>query len=149
MPRGEIDSFLRGASISVIAWYQVVVSPRKGYACAYRVRTGGESCSQFARRVFETGGWWSGLRAVIHRFGLCAQAASAMRQHQGGARTDRIRDEYFDGGPTEQKTPSSEDATSIPNKSTGEVAVKCCLPFTGEVAVQCCLPFCASSVCGP
>jgi putative component of membrane protein insertase Oxa1/YidC/SpoIIIJ protein YidD len=134
-----IDPFLCDASVSVIAWYQVVVSPRKGFACAYRVRTGGESCSQFARHVFETGGWWSGLRAVIHRFGLCAEAARALRQQQGVARANRVYDEYFDGGSSEQKTQGTEDETGY------QPACR----FAGHLAADCCLPICASSVCGP
>jgi putative component of membrane protein insertase Oxa1/YidC/SpoIIIJ protein YidD len=110
MLRDGIDSFLCAASVSAIAWYQVVLSPRKGFACPYRVLTGGESCSQFARHVFETESWWLGLRAVIARFRLCAGVARALRRH-GVARAYRVRDESFDGGPTEQKTEVPEGAT--------------------------------------
>ena len=50
-------------------------------ACAYRVRNGGLSCSQFARDLFETGRWWSGARADIVGFRLCAEAVSAVRKN--------------------------------------------------------------------
>jgi putative component of membrane protein insertase Oxa1/YidC/SpoIIIJ protein YidD len=133
----EFNTVLCGASVSAIRWYQVQLSPRKGYSCAYRMRTGDESCSEFARQAFESGDWWSALFAMIKRFRLCGEAARLLREHQRFFETHALQDLYADG-PPEQKPPDSQRTKDDSNK-------KC----AGEVAVKCCLPMCATWVCGP
>ena len=133
----RFNTILCGASVSAIAWYQVRLSPRKGYSCAYRVKTGGESCSQFARRAFESGDWWPALQAVIERFHLCGEAARALRGHQRTFLAKYVHDEDLDGAPTEQKSSSPQITPEL-------ICAKC----TGETVLQCCFPACVSSVCG-
>ena len=57
-------ALLRALALRAIGLYQRHLSPRKGFACAYRARTGGASCSEL------------GFRA-IRRFGLRARPAGA------------------------------------------------------------------------
>ena len=55
---------LRGATAGAIIAYQRYVSPYKGFRCAYRARTGGWSCSEYARRLIlrcGPGALWQGL----------------------------------------------------------------------------------------
>lgn len=87
------DLIFCGVSVFAIEWHQRVVSPHKGFACAYPVKSGGESCSQFARHMFETGDWLLGVRAVKAYFQLCSDAAGALRRERGFDRENRIPDE--------------------------------------------------------
>ena len=65
------------ASISLIGAYQRYVSPRKGYCCAYRVCTGGRSCSSYAKRSISRAGLVGGLILLRHRLKACALAAAS------------------------------------------------------------------------
>ena len=64
--------------IALIAFYQKHLSPRKGFVCAHRKRHGGDSCSQYARRLVETQGVIAAWKAMPRRFAECRQAVSAL-----------------------------------------------------------------------
>ncbi|MGR4871188.1 membrane protein insertion efficiency factor YidD [Variovorax sp. LARHSF232] len=48
-------------AIAAIDGYQRFISPYKGFGCAHRVRTGGASCSRFAKRAIASLGMIAGL----------------------------------------------------------------------------------------
>jgi putative component of membrane protein insertase Oxa1/YidC/SpoIIIJ protein YidD len=77
-----IDHTLAGISLIALDLYRRFVSPYKGYACAYRLRFGGESCSGFARRILATEGWSAGQRAVRNRLRECHMASLALRHER-------------------------------------------------------------------
>jgi len=62
-------------AIAAIDGYQRFISPYKGFGCAHRVRTGGASCSQFARRAIARLGMVAGLLVTLRRFKACAASA--------------------------------------------------------------------------
>lgn len=58
-----------------VRWYQEVVSPRKGWSCAYRVAHGAESCSSAVRRIVRRRGLLRGVVPSVLQLAACYQAA--------------------------------------------------------------------------
>jgi uncharacterized protein len=56
----------------MIIFYQKVISPRKGYRCAYRAHTGSASCSTFGYRAIERHGIGIGFALLQRRFKKCS-----------------------------------------------------------------------------
>lgn len=69
---------MKRAAASAITFYQRALSPRKGYACAYRRRYGGDSCSEAVKRVVLADGVRAGLRALPAQLAACRRAARAL-----------------------------------------------------------------------
>jgi putative component of membrane protein insertase Oxa1/YidC/SpoIIIJ protein YidD len=65
--------------LTLIRLYQRHVSPRKGFACAYRVHTGCASCSHLGYRAIRRYGVWQGLVS-------CKPASRAVASPTGGTR---------------------------------------------------------------
>ena len=65
-----------------IAWYQVRLSPGKGYGCAHRVAHGGDSCSQAVRRSLLDRGLLGSALPTLARFAACWQAVALLAPHQ-------------------------------------------------------------------
>jgi uncharacterized protein len=60
--------------LTLIRLYQRHVSPRKGFACAYRVHTGCASCSHLGYRAIRRYGVWQGLDVLQARLTRCGVA---------------------------------------------------------------------------
>lgn len=67
------------AAVAAIGVYQRYVSPYKGYCCAWRVHTGGPSCSAWGRRVMGRFGVVVGWALLMRQFRRCQAAAAALR----------------------------------------------------------------------
>jgi len=65
--------------LDFIQFYQRVISPRKGFHCAYRVCTGCASCSALGYRAVRRFGVWRGLGVLDARLARCGAAARLMR----------------------------------------------------------------------
>jgi putative component of membrane protein insertase Oxa1/YidC/SpoIIIJ protein YidD len=74
-----IDSVTRQVSVAAIAGYQKHISPHKGFSCAHRVLYGGESCSQYIKRVIATKGLKAAFVMSRDRFQACKQANQILR----------------------------------------------------------------------
>ena len=74
-----LDSIGRKAGIVAIAGYQKYLSPHKGFVCAHRVLYGGESCSQYIKRVIAEDGLKGLLSKSRRRFQACKQANRILR----------------------------------------------------------------------
>jgi putative component of membrane protein insertase Oxa1/YidC/SpoIIIJ protein YidD len=74
-----VDSLSRKMSVSAIAGYQRYISPHKGFICAHRVLYGGESCSQYIKRVIAQEGLNVAFRKSRARFKACKQANLILR----------------------------------------------------------------------
>lgn len=81
----------KSLALAAIRIYQRVVSPYKGYACAYRVHTGKASCSNLGLRAIQRYGLARGLGVLRMRFAQCAgahrdhaPARTAVRHQEGG-----------------------------------------------------------------
>lgn len=71
---------LAGAALAAIAGYQRWISPRKGYACAYRIAHGGTGCSGYAKQAIRDRGLIRALPQVRARFRACHAAAMTLRE---------------------------------------------------------------------
>lgn len=69
---------MKTIAIAAIAGYQRFISPYKGFGCAYRVRTGRASCSQFGKRAIDRLGAIAGIRLIARRFQECAESAELL-----------------------------------------------------------------------
>ena len=67
--------------------YQRWVSPHKGFACAWRVHTGGSSCSALGYRAIRRYGVIGGLGVLDLRLALCADCAAERAADRGAAWT--------------------------------------------------------------
>lgn len=73
------DSWSRKFSTVAITGYQKYLSPHKGFSCAHRVLYGGESCSQYIKRVIAEEGLSVALDKSRQRFQACKQANLLLR----------------------------------------------------------------------
>jgi putative component of membrane protein insertase Oxa1/YidC/SpoIIIJ protein YidD len=77
----------------LIRLYQLHVSPRKGFRCAYRARHPTcSSCSRFAKRAIERLGVLTGVQLLRRRFQRCHVASKVV----GGQPTARRSSPYLD-----------------------------------------------------
>lgn len=58
-----------------IKCYQRWISPHKGYACAYRVKTGGSSCSEHAIKSIKKYGLTAAIKLQKKQFQRCKMAS--------------------------------------------------------------------------
>jgi putative component of membrane protein insertase Oxa1/YidC/SpoIIIJ protein YidD len=65
-------------AIRAIEWYQRVISPRKGFSCAYRAAWGGHSCSGAVKSAFVDGGVIGGIGALFEQPFKCHGAARVL-----------------------------------------------------------------------
>ncbi|MHC5594614.1 MAG: membrane protein insertion efficiency factor YidD [Nostoc sp.] len=73
------DSFTRQVSAAAITGYQKHISPHKGFACTHRILYGGESCSQYIKRVVAKEGLKAAFVNCRERFQACKQANQILR----------------------------------------------------------------------
>ncbi|MEH2225275.1 membrane protein insertion efficiency factor YidD [Nostoc sp.] len=73
------DSLTRQVSTAAINGYQKHISPHKGFACAHRILYGGESCSQYIKRVVAKEGLKAAFSNSRERFQACKQANQILR----------------------------------------------------------------------
>ena len=69
----------RFLALAAIRGYQRWLSPYKGYSCAFRAATGGESCSAYGHRVIGRFGLRRGLGLLDRRLALCGHVHRRMR----------------------------------------------------------------------
>ncbi|WP_414542936.1 membrane protein insertion efficiency factor YidD [Nostoc sp. CCY0012] len=81
MPISSLNSLTRQVGVTAITEYQKHISPHKGFACAHRVLYGGESCSQYFKRVIAQDGFRSALIKSRERFQACKQANHILQSH--------------------------------------------------------------------
>ena len=72
-------SLARDGLLAAIRGYKRHVSPRKGFACAYRVHLGACSCSTLGLRAISRYGAWRGLGVLRLRLAQCRLAAEEAR----------------------------------------------------------------------
>lgn len=65
---------MRRLLMSAIRFYQRVISPRKGFRCAYRAHTRRAGCSGLGLRAVRRYGAWGGLVVLKKRMHLCGVA---------------------------------------------------------------------------
>lgn len=63
---------------TAIVGYQRYISPYKGFCCAYRVKHGGVSCSEYVKQTLLRHGTWQAIPAIKRRFAECKAAATTL-----------------------------------------------------------------------
>ncbi len=81
-------------ALLLIRLYQRFLSPIKGFSCAYRVYTGGDSCSGYGYKVIDRYGVFVGYRLIQRRTEQCGEIASA---HASSVRSKRFRSRHQTG----------------------------------------------------
>ncbi|WP_119628193.1 membrane protein insertion efficiency factor YidD [Methylocaldum marinum] len=76
---------------TAIVGYQRYISPYKGFCCAYRVKHGGISCSEFVKQTLLRHGAWQAIPAIRQRFAECKAAATTLGADNTGQRRRRNR----------------------------------------------------------
>jgi putative component of membrane protein insertase Oxa1/YidC/SpoIIIJ protein YidD len=66
-------------AVAAISFYQVCISPHKGFCCAHRVHRGGLSCSAYGKQVIRRHGIIVGTRLIMERFRECVLSARTMQ----------------------------------------------------------------------
>ena len=89
-------------ALRAIRVYQRHLSPHKGFSCAYRGATGGDSCSAHGYRVIARCGLRKGWRLLRRRLNACGQ------QHRFGVGPLRYQQGSIDLG-----CPGVEDCCSL------------------------------------
>lgn len=79
MSLSPVDSLTRQTATHLISLYQTRISPHKGFACAYRVLYGSESCSQYIKRTIQAYGVWQSLPLIRERFQDCKNANQRLK----------------------------------------------------------------------
>jgi putative component of membrane protein insertase Oxa1/YidC/SpoIIIJ protein YidD len=78
--RSSAPNFAAQWIVACISSYQKHISPRKGWNCAYRVRNGGESCSQWIKIAVMQHGCITAIPLIRTRFAACKEAANSLRR---------------------------------------------------------------------
>lgn len=84
-----LSSMMQRLALAAIRLYQRWLSPYKGFACAFRVHTGRDSCSAYGYRVIGRYGVPAGLALLRRRLAACGaqhRLLAPLRQPQQGLR---------------------------------------------------------------
>ncbi len=76
-----ITEYPKNFAVVAIGWYQVYLSPRKGFCCAHRVLHGNSSCSEWIKRLIIRVGLIRTIPLAIRRFRSCFEAYEMLSQH--------------------------------------------------------------------
>jgi putative component of membrane protein insertase Oxa1/YidC/SpoIIIJ protein YidD len=127
------DSITRKISISAITGYQKHISPHKGFACAHRILYGGDSCSQYIKRIIAKEGLKTALLKSRLRFQSCKQANLILRSQS--VETEEGR----------QNTKKSRK--SCQNSFNDTILPECCVEISCDSSLSLCEPDCSSLEC--
>ncbi|QLE54565.1 membrane protein insertion efficiency factor YidD [Nostoc sp. TCL26-01] len=143
-----LDSLTRQLSINAIANYQKHISPHKGFACAHRILYGGESCSQYIKRVISEEGVSAGWHKSRARFQACKQANLILRSPTRSQINDLEPDE-----PSEQPTSPQRGRRYQHNSCDHHSMIDCAssIPDCGDLgdcnSLDCGINDCSSGDC--
>lgn len=75
--------------LEAIVFYQRVISPRKGYRCAYGVLHHTQGCSGAVKEIIQRKGVIGGWEEIRQRFADCRLAAEALQDQKPGEKPKR------------------------------------------------------------
>ncbi|MDZ7959292.1 MAG: membrane protein insertion efficiency factor YidD [Aulosira sp. DedQUE10] len=124
MKLSPLDSLGRKVGMVAITGYQKHISPRKGFVCAYRVLYGGESCSQYIKRVIAEDGFGALLTKSRKRFQACKQANRILRSQ--AENLEPIEEEEEQENPAPKQVPGTNaKKSSWSNSGDGTDCLNC------------------------
>lgn len=116
MTTSTLDTFTRQTSSRAIAFYQLWISPHKGFVCAHRVLHRGESCSQYAKRTILEQGLWTAIPLMQERFEDCRVANEILKARR--SRWERLQHRSMaiaSGEPTPDPNTTPDTGVEIPD----------------------------------
>jgi putative component of membrane protein insertase Oxa1/YidC/SpoIIIJ protein YidD len=81
----SLDPLAKTMAINSITAYQKYISPRKGFSCSHRRLHGGESCSNYIKRILIEQNLAEVLKLSLQRFKDCTQAGKTLAASNGGS----------------------------------------------------------------
>lgn len=78
MQSSNLESVAQATLINLIDGYKTYISPKKGFSCPHRLLHGGESCSDYVKRMLTQQRLISALQSSVHRFGDCTAASKTL-----------------------------------------------------------------------
>ena len=69
---------MRKVILLAIRFYQLYISPYKGYRCAHAVYYQGDSCSKAITKIIQRRGIWKGYQDIRNQFDRCSCAYQAL-----------------------------------------------------------------------
>jgi putative component of membrane protein insertase Oxa1/YidC/SpoIIIJ protein YidD len=119
MQISSLDSFSRQISVVAITGYQRHISPHKGFSCAHRILYGGESCSQYIKRVIVKDGLKAAFVKSSERFSACKRANQILRSQQDNS--EPIEEDFTPGEQTAEELLDETHKKPFPyNRNIGE-----------------------------
>lgn len=79
MQSTPLDRLSRQTASALITSYQKHISPKKGFSCAHRVLHGGESCSQYIKRIILKQGLLGAIPLSRQRLQACKAANQVLK----------------------------------------------------------------------
>jgi uncharacterized protein len=141
-PRLNGAFLLANIALALIRGYQSYLSPRKGFSCAYRVHTGGHSCSAFGHRAISRRGLVTGLVLLHRRLARCSWS-----HHQHQLRRSAYQSNFIDGAGDCGGCDAA--ACELPSfHAIGSDVGGCGCDVGAEVAAMCLPDACGESACG-
>nr|WP_315791931.1 membrane protein insertion efficiency factor YidD [Fischerella sp. JS2] len=84
MSVSTIETFVTQAAIASLNTYQKHLSPRKGFSCPHRLLYGGESCSDYVKRLLINQNLLTAIQMAPQRFKACKLSAQIQSQRAEG-----------------------------------------------------------------
>ncbi|AFY41996.1 membrane protein insertion efficiency factor YidD [Nostoc sp. PCC 7107] len=126
MQISSLDSLSRRVSINAITGYQKHISPHKGFVCAHRILYGGESCSQYIKRVIAQEGLRMAFIKSRARFHACKQANLILRGQSHNSEPTESEDEANIQPPkTEHRRKNQQSSNTIYSNDDGTNCINC------------------------
>ena len=85
----RLNLFIRQIVIITISVYQRLLSPIKGFSCAYRINYNSESCSCYVKRVFLEQDTYTALALSRKRFRDCSKANRVLISKQNNIKNSQ------------------------------------------------------------
>ncbi|MEH2071608.1 MAG: membrane protein insertion efficiency factor YidD [Nostoc sp.] len=74
----SFEPLAKTIAIESITAYQKYISPSKGFCCSHRLLHGGDSCSNFVKRMLSEQNLYQAVQLFIKRFQDCAAASKTL-----------------------------------------------------------------------
>ncbi|MEH2076431.1 MAG: membrane protein insertion efficiency factor YidD [Nostoc sp.] len=81
----SFEPLAKTMAIESITAYQKYISPSKGFCCSHRLLHGGDSCSNYVKRMLSEQKLYEALQSSIKRFQDCGAASRTLTSSKARA----------------------------------------------------------------
>lgn len=82
MSANTVELFATQVAIASLDVYRTHISPRKGFSCPHRLLHGGESCSDYVKRILTSQNFSTAIQLAPQRFQACKTAAQTLQKRK-------------------------------------------------------------------